>query len=185
MGKVKFHYLHTLKDLRSLGTENPIIWSFFPTRLVPSLQRSFETNSVVRGNMFMGRIPAQNSSRSHCIPITSLGNVLAVCETWREKGETWEGGPWGLMLGITDAEQEGLHPPKMWSSFPVFFWDDCRTWPPRNDESPALLEGSSVYRVQANKEMKPGKSVEPQRSKWRWYPRWAGPRVQEVRQWQE
>ena len=113
MGKVKFHYLHTLKDLRNMRAENPIIRSFSPTRLAPSLQRSGETNSVVHGNMFLGRIPAQNSSRSHCIPITSLGNVLPVCETWREKGEKWEGGPWGLMLGITEAEQEGLHPPSV------------------------------------------------------------------------
>lgn len=39
-----------------------------------------------------------------------------------------------------------------------------------------------IAQVQANKEMRPGKPTEPQRSEWRWCPRWAGPRVHEGRQ---
>lgn len=128
MGKVVLHYLHTLKDLRNLRAENPIIRVLLQLDLLHLCKDLSETNSVVHGNMFLGRIPAQNSPDPP-VSQSPLWEMFSLFVKHEEKGENGKG-PGGLMLGITEAEQEGLHPPSV-SSFPVFFWDDCRTWPPR------------------------------------------------------
>lgn len=116
---------------------------FSQTSLVPSLQRSDVTlNSMVRGNIFTCRIPLAPCRTVHTLA-TSLGNGLIVCETCGGKHEEWEGELSCLMLELFTRTRRSVSAKGLvFRSCILLRWLQDKA--PRNDQNPALLEGSGI-----------------------------------------